>query len=197
MKQSLILLTLVCYLQHSNAQLSDSLRRKRMDDLVIRAVKAESDCLFEKAIILIDSAIAIDNAQDFTYVIKSENLWMLGRYSEAATNYERAIVLNNDSSFLFGAHLILGILNEKAGLTRKAQAEYSKAIYLFETKKRPNDRPFEDINRTDYAIALCLSGNETAWKKILNESSHREELQKYVGKSRKEVLDIYFKEYGG
>jgi tetratricopeptide (TPR) repeat protein len=180
----------------ANGQTLDSLNQAKFNALVTTTVKAENDSLFDKAIALIDSAIALDNDRDFTFVIKSEVLWMQKRYAEAAENYKRAIWLNKDTSFFFGAYLVLGILFEKSNQLEEAKANYLKAVNLFEAKKLL-DRFYPNIDKEDYAVALCLSKNKAKWERLLKEPSYADLLRKYLGKSRREVLNIYFQKFGG
>jgi len=178
----------------AQGQALDSINQAKFDELVTSAVKFQDD--FNKAITLIDSAIALDSNCDHAFVIKSEFLWTQKRYAEAAENYKRALWLNRDTSFFFGAYLVFGVLLEKSYQLQEAKVNYLKAIKLFEAKKQL-DKFYPNVDREDYAVAVCLSGNKTKWRQLLKDPSYIDLLKKYRRKSRVEVRDTYFQKYGG
>lgn len=120
---------------------------------------------------------------------------MNGQFKLAAENYQMALLFDTDSSFLYGAYLFLGVLYEKANLAEQAQTQYLKAVYFFETKKHKFARLFKKSNDEDYALSLFLSGNTKKWKSLLDNYYYKNLLEKYIGKSRDEILKIYFNPY--
>ncbi|HEV8270170.1 MAG TPA: hypothetical protein VGQ04_02630 [Chitinophagaceae bacterium] len=164
---------------------------------VERALNKAREKKYEEAIILVDSALVIDSNNSDIYTIKAEFLWMSKNYYQAAISYQKALVLDEDHSFLHGAYLMVGILYEKAGMRTHAQTYYLKAIYFFETKKRKDDKFFEVSNKEDYAVSLKLSGNDQEFERLLDEPFYKSLLQRYIGKNRSEVLEIFFKPFSG
>ena len=176
---------------------SDTLRRGTIGYFLKNAVEKESEKKYEEAIIITDSAMTIDSNNENIYGVKAEILWMMKNYYQAALNYQKALLLDKDRSFLNGAYLFLGVLYEKAGLRVHAQTQYLKAIYFFEHRKRNDDKYFANVNKIDYAIALKLSGNEKVWEKLLDEPFYQRLRLVYIGKSRDEILEMYFKQFCG
>lgn len=162
-----------------------------------KAVDMSRDKKYEEGLVFIDSAFSVDSDNENIFALKAEILWMMKRFSEAAENYQKALLLDKDSSYLFGAYLFLGVLYEKAKMQTQARLQYLKAVYFFETKKKKSDKFFADVNKIDYALALKLSGNNEAWDKLLDEPFYKKNLDVYIGKTREEVLEIYFQPFSG
>ena len=181
---------------------SNNLKHGTIGYFIQAAIEKAREKKYEEAIDIVDSAIAIDTNNENVYQVKAEFLWMKEDYFQAAVNYQKAMSLDKDSSFLRGAYLQLGVLYEKAGYLEEAQSNYIKAIYLFENVKRENDRFFEYPNRIDYATVLILSGNDKKWNQLMADpifstlpySTLRE---KYNGKTRTEILEIYWEPFKG
>ena len=66
-----------------------------------------------------------------------------------------------------------------------------------ETKKRKDDEFFEVPNKQDYITAIILSGNDRQIKKILDDPIYKHYFDPYLGKSRKEVLEMFFNPFSG
>ena len=198
MKKLLYIITFLFFYQLTYCQVNDSLVKRKLVDLVMRAVKAENDSLYEQTIILIDSAIAIDSTDYDSYVIKAEALWLLKRYRESADVYDKSIKVRNPD-YLADAYVHLGMLYEKANMPQKAKGEYLRAIDLYDRKIFvPN---FMYLQKINYAVVLLLSGNEERWKQefknLLKEYSYIDEVKALEGKNRSEVLEIHFSYNGG
>ncbi len=198
MKKLIHIIILLFFYQLTYSQVNDSLAKRKLVDLVMQAIKAGNDGLYEQTIILIDSAIAIDKTDYDSYVIKSEALWLLKRYKESAEVYDKSIKVEKPD-FLADAYVHLGMLYEKANMPQKAKKEYLRAIDLYDRKVFPPS--FIYLQRINYAVALLLSGNEEKWKqefeKLLKEYSYIEEVKALKGKNRSEVLEIHFSYNGG
>ena len=160
-----------------------------------KAVEMESERKYGQALIFIDSAKAIDSTNSNIYNCEAEILWMMEDFPKAAKSYQTALLLDTDSSYLLGAYLFLGVLYEKAKMLTQAETQYQKAVNFFETKKHKLEKYFERTNKEDYALSLFLSGNINAWNKLIKEFPYKDWLKQYFGKSRKEVLEIYFAPY--
>jgi tetratricopeptide (TPR) repeat protein len=152
---------------------------------------------YDKAITIVDSAMAIDSYNQHIFALKSELLWMKKDYYSAALCYRQAMSLDKDSSYLKGADLFLGVLYEKAGFRDEAQKYYLKAIDLFENYIRKDDRFFENSNGIDYALALILSGTKKGWKGLMSSSKFDKYKELYKEKSREQVLEVYWNKYDG
>lgn len=189
-----ILLVIACKTAYNQ---TDTLRYGKVGYFLKRAVDFESKKEYDQAIAFTDTALKIAPTSESVFAVKAEILWMMKRFSEAAENYQKALLLDTDGSYLFGAYLFLGVLYEKANKPIQAQAQYLKAVYFFENKKEKNDKFFADVNRLDYALALKLSGNNDAWDKLLNEPFYKNSLAAYVGKTREQILEIYFQPFSG
>jgi tetratricopeptide (TPR) repeat protein len=198
MKKLIYLTILLFFYDLSYCQVPNSLYTRNLDDLVMRAVKAENDGLYEQTIVLIDSAIAIDSAKSSYYVIKAEALCLLKKYLESALIYEKSIKVESPD-YLADAYVQLGMLYEKANMFQKAKEKYLQAIDLYDRKIfGPRYMYLQKIN---YAVALLLSGNEGRWKqeyaKLLKDYYYIEEVKALNGKNRSEVLEIHFSYNGG
>jgi tetratricopeptide (TPR) repeat protein len=186
----------VLYFKTGKSQ-SDSLPPGSIGYRLTKAIEKARLKDYDKAILIVDSAMAIDSSNEHIFALKSELLWMKKDYYAAALCYRRAMTLDKDSSYLKGAHLFLGVLYEKAGFRDKAQNYYLKAIELFENYKRKDDRFFENSNGINYAVALILSGTQRGWKGLMSSSKFDRYKELYKGKSREQVLEAYWKEYDG
>lgn len=160
-----------------------------------KALEMAKEKKYDTAIILIDSAMLFQKNNSGSFHVKAEFLWMKKDFLAAANAYQTAILLDDDSSFLFGAYLHLGVLYEMAGILDKAQSQYLKAVYLFENKANKLHKYFEMQDNMDYSLALLLSGKLDSFEKIIGKKPAKEWLAKYLGKSRQEVIEIYFSEY--
>jgi tetratricopeptide (TPR) repeat protein len=196
MKKSIFILTILFSNQLTFCQASDSLIQK-FSDLVIRSVKAENDRLFDKAIILIDSAIAIDSTRDFTYTIKSEILWMSKRYAEATETYKKSMSVKTPD-FLISAYVLLGMLYDKANMRKEAKTHYSYAIKKYESGYTPPQ--FDKTEEIEYVFAFGLLGDKKNWVKKLRGIIKKYPSQNYQileKKTRQELLEFHFSPYGG
>ena len=166
-------------------------------DFIKEALSKAEEKKYEEALILVDSVLAVDSSNFNFYTIKAEFLWMSKNYYQAALIYQKALLMDEDHRFLNGAYLMLGVLYEKAGLRVQAQIQYLRAIYFLETRKRKDDKLFLVPNKIDYVTAIILSGNDKEIKKISDDPFYKSYLEPYIGKSRNEVLEIFFKPFSG
>jgi tetratricopeptide (TPR) repeat protein len=195
MQKILVILFLLSF-DTTYGQIND-LPKGSIGYFLTKAVDMSRDKKYEEGLVFIDSAFRVDSDNENIFALKAEILWMMKRFSEAAENYQKALLLDKDSSYLFGAYLFLGVLYEKANMPTQARLQYLKAVYFFENKKKKSDKFFADVNKIDYALALKLSGNNGAWDKLLDDPFYKKRLDIYIGKTREEILEIYFQPFSG
>ncbi|HEX7845647.1 MAG TPA: hypothetical protein VF476_07560 [Chitinophagaceae bacterium] len=194
MQKILLFILFALYFNTGNSQ-SDSLPTGSIGHQLTRAIEKARLKDYDKAILIVDSAMVVDSSNEHIFALKAELLWMKKDYYAAAICYQRAMFLDKDSSYLKGAYLFLGVLNEKAGLPNEAQKYYLRAIDLFENYRRKDDHLFEVSNAIDYAVALILSGSKREWKGLMSGSNFDKYKELYKEKSRRQVLEAYWKEY--
>jgi tetratricopeptide (TPR) repeat protein len=169
--------------------------KSRLGYYLTNALDLAKQFKHDDAIMMLDSAEIINNKKGFIYQLRAELLWMKNNFIAAAKDYQKAILLDSDSSFLFGAYLHLGILYEKAGLLDKAQSEYLRAVYFFENKTHKLQKYFEMSNNQDYTLSLLLSGKIVSMEKVVGNKTIKEWLKPYLGKTRESIIEIYFEPF--
>src|SRR5688500_6273614 len=154
--------TLVGYTQ-PDSERSKSLEYQK------RAWEAYQAQRFETAISLLDSSITLDRSRPSPFILKSEALWFIGRFAEAAETYKEWIIieLSTDSSILLvGAYVHLGMLYDKADMFTQAKEQYIRAINTFESGYKAL-KQFEREEEVEYVMAFGLLGDTKNWKKKL------------------------------
>jgi tetratricopeptide (TPR) repeat protein len=189
-----ILILTLLFFTSASAQ-RDSLPPGSIGYYLSKAVEESRAKNYKLAISFVDSAMAKDSNNENIYSLRAEILLRDKRFIEAATDYQRALLLDRDQSYSFGAYVFLGVLYEKAKLRDKAQAQYQKSVYFFEHRRRRNDKLFEPYDRMDYVLALLLSGNQVPWDILDNGPLFREFREKYYGKSRENIIAAYLEVY--
>ena len=106
---------------------------------------------------LLDSSLALDSTRPEPYVLKSESLWALKRYAEAAKNYKRYMAIRKPD-YLIGAYVLLGMLYDKAKMRKEANIEYRNAIHTYENGYQPPR--FDITEEIEYVFAFGLLGNK-------------------------------------
>ena len=155
---------------------------------------------FETAVLLLDSSIALDSSRPSPFILRSEALWLLGKYAEAANTYEKWIeleVLTDSTILLVGAYVQLGMLYDKANMFTQAKEHYMTAINTFESSYKPL-KHFEIVEEMEYVMAFGLLGDSENWQKKLEAfiKKHRSwNLSNLKNLTRKQLLDNRFAPY--
>jgi tetratricopeptide (TPR) repeat protein len=196
MKAFALILTFFLSLS-STCQTSDSTKKKALD-FENKAWSAYQSHEFEKCISLLDSSISLDSTRPFAFIIKSESLWFLKRYAEAAETYKKWMTLEKNV-LLVGAYVFLGMLYDKADIHDQAKEQYIKAIKTYEKGYKPI-ATFENVEEIEYVFAFGLLSDTEKWRQKLAglikkyPSSNYERFEKM---SRKELLEFHFEPFSG
>ena len=165
-----------------------------------RAWEAYQAQRFETAISILDSSIALDSSRPSPFILKSEALWFIGRFAEAAETYKKWIIielLTDSSILLVGAYVHLGMLYDKADMFIQAKEQYIKAINTFESDYKAI-KQFEGEEEVEYVMAFGLLGDSKNWKKKLMplvEKYKLWDLSKLENVTRKQLLETRFAPY--
>ena len=178
------------------SQQHDSVNKKAIR-LQIQAFDSEKRHQFDSAILFADSSIALDSTRYEPYITKTESLWFLKRYSEAAEVYKKQMRIKSPD-FLIGAYVLLGMLYDKARNRKEAKELYLLAIKTWENGYTPPR--FDKWEEVEYFIAFGLLRDKKKWKMNLPELQKKYPAKikpKYEMMSRKELLEFHFSPYGG
>jgi len=128
------------------------------------AVQALEQHNLDRALELVDKAIAADSRFYSAYTNKGAILKERGRDKEAIAAFRKAISLNPDFA---DAYVPLGALYEKQGKTPYAKKHYAIAVRLYQDafQKEPDDPRIV----ANLAIALFLNDDRNAALKCLTE----------------------------
>lgn len=193
MKKILVIVIILSF-KTSQSQ-TDSSSNVTLAYFINSAVALEQKKQYQEALLYVDSALKIESSNHNIYEHKAEILWLMKRFREAAENQQKSLLLVQNDIDFFGTYLLLGILYEKANMPTQAQLQYLKTVYFFEHRKGKENIYSEVSNKIDYTIALKLSRNDSAWEKLLSNPQYKSLRERYSGKSREEVLEIYFKPF--
>ncbi len=191
-----IALILIFFLSLSGACQTSDTTYQKAGDLENKAWNAYQNREFEKCISLLDSSISLDNTRPFAFIIKSESLWFLKRYAEAAETYKKWIPLEKNV-LLVGAYVFIGMLYDKADMFDQAKEQYLKAIKTYKNSYKPI-ATFQNVEEIEYVFAFGLLGNTKKWKEKLADLTKRypsSKYQQFEKMSRKELLEFHFEPF--
>jgi tetratricopeptide (TPR) repeat protein len=164
MKRLLFFLLLFAEFGYGQPTTSKRQRALEFQDLSWKASLARD---YEKGIRFADSSILLDSIRSEPVILKAEALTALKRYREAAEAYQRWIFLST-SVLVVGAHVHLGMLYDKAGMSENAKANYLKAIQLYESGQYFQLKGFGPVEYWEYVIAFGLLGHLKIFKEKLD-----------------------------
>ena len=127
------------------------------------AVQALERHDFDRALELVDKAIAADSRFYSAYANRGAILQKLGREKEAIAAFKKAITL---SPTFAEAYVPLGALYEKQGKTPYAKKHYAMAVQLY--RGAFQEQPDDPGIAANFAIALFLNGDRDGALQCLN-----------------------------
>jgi tetratricopeptide (TPR) repeat protein len=143
----------------------------------------------DSALDLLDKAIELDTS----YYLPHSNKIQIYRSQK---EYENAIKEANEiiqiRPEMGESYVMLGMLYDKTDQTDKSEAQYSKAIEIFEERIAEGDKN-ESSNRLSLAIALILSGQDyegqEELKKLVSDYPDEKLYSVYVGMTKEKLLN--------
>lgn len=178
-------------------QTSDSISKSALD-FEDRAWNAYQNHDFEKCILLLDSSISLGNTRPFALIIKSESLWFIKRYSEAAETYKKWMLIEKNV-LLVGARVFVGMLYDKADMPEQAKEQYLEAIETYENCYKPIST-VENVEEIEYVFAFGLLGDTEKWKEKLAgliKKYPSSNYQRFEKMTKKELLEFHFEPFSG
>ncbi len=161
--QFLFFITTSCCAQQKNVTVYDeqptsvaiTLNNEAMD---IYAQNPKSSETLEKAISLLDKAIAADPNYRLAYGNKAEYLTRIGKIEQALETLSVYLKRNPTDPYTL---LPMGILNEKLGNKEKAMECYKQADANFKNLYNQDSNPGHEINRC--LVVTLRDGCEKGW----------------------------------
>ena len=152
----------------------------------------------KKAILLLNKAIEIDSNYINAYTLKLSLQMNLKQYNNAL---KTALQINRLRPNSPSSYVTPGILNEKLGNTISSHYYFTTAIKKYDNilDTMSTKNKYYYVHLLNKAIDLILAGQQVNGNVILKQlynkesnSLNKENIQHYMNKSRKEILDDIF-----
>lgn len=138
----------------------------------------------DSSLFLLDKAIAVDKSFRHAYLMKSGIYTRKGDYNNAIKAIQKALQLKKDD---YVTIQFLGILYDKTGKTKKAQAQYKESIRLIDTLIKTAAPSIKSTLLLNRGTSMILTGDADAARRdiesSLQQATSDPELHKFIKES--------------